>query len=82
MQGITMSMKPIMVLGISLTLMGIVAFSYQGITYKTHEKVLEIGPIEATVEKEKTILLPPMLGGLALAGGVVLIAVAAMKSRS
>jgi hypothetical protein len=57
-----------------------VAFSYQGITYTTREKVIDVGPLRATVEKEKTIPLPPILGGLSLAAGVVLLIVGARKS--
>lgn len=73
-------MKPITLLGIALILLGIVALAYQGVTYKTREKIIDIGPIEAIAEKEKTVPLPPLLGGLALAGGVVLVAVGAKKS--
>jgi len=60
-------------LGIALIILGVVAFAYQGITYTTQEKVLDIGPIKATVEKEKTIPLPPLVGGAALIGGIVLL---------
>ena len=66
-------MKPIIVVGIFLIAIGIISLVYQGITYTTREKILEIGPIEAHKEKKKTIPLPPILGGLALAGGVVLV---------
>ena len=62
-------------LGIALIILGVVAFAYQGITYTTQEKVLDIGPIKATVEKEKTIPLPPLVGGAALIGGIVLLLV-------
>jgi hypothetical protein len=57
----------------------VVSLAYQGITYTTNEKVLEVGPIKATAEKERTIPLPPILGGLALAGGVVLLLVGARR---
>ena len=67
-------------LGIALIILGVVAFAYQGITYTTQEKVLDIGPIKATVEKEKTIPLPPLVGGAALIGGIVLLLVGARKS--
>jgi hypothetical protein len=66
-------------LGIALIILGVVAFAYQGITYTTQEKVLDIGPIKATVEKEKTIRLPPLVGGAALIGGIVLLLVGARK---
>ena len=64
-------------LGIALIILGVVAFAYQGITYTTQEKVLDIGPIKATVEKERTIPLPPLVGGAALIGGIVLLLVGA-----
>jgi hypothetical protein len=68
-------MKPTVLLGIALILLGAIAFAYQGITYTTREKVIDLGPLKATVEKEKTIPLPPVLGALALAGGIVLVIV-------
>ena len=67
-------------LGIALIILGVVAFAYQGITYTTREKVIDIGPLEATVEKEKTIPLPPIVGAVALVGGIVLLMVGAKKS--
>ena len=67
-------------LGIALIILGVVAFAYQGITYTTQEKVLDIGPLKATVEKEKTIPLPPLVGGAALIGGIVLLLVGTRKS--
>lgn len=63
--------------GILLILLAVIAFSYQGITYTKREKVLDIGPIQATAEKKETIPLPPILGALALAGGVALVFVGA-----
>ena len=59
--------------GIILIVLAVIAFSYQGITYTKREKVLDIGPIEATAEKKETIPLPPILGAAALLGGVALI---------
>jgi len=73
-------MKVLTLVGIALIVLGIVAFTYQGITYTTREKVIDVGPLKATVEKEKTIPLPPILGGLSLAAGVVLLIAGARKS--
>lgn len=56
-----------------MIVLGVVSLAYQGITYTTHKKVLDIGPLEATTEQHKTIPLPPILGGVALVGGVVLL---------
>jgi len=70
-------MRPATVVGIVLIVLGVVALVYQGITYTTHEKVVDIGPLKATVEKEKTVPLPPILGGLALVKEKILVAVGA-----
>ena len=65
--------NPLRIIGILLIVLGLVALAYQGITYTKSEKVLEVGPITATKETRKTIPLPPVLGGVALLGGVVLL---------
>ena len=66
-------MKLPTVIGVLLIILAVIAFSYQGITYTKREKVLDIGPIEATTEKKETIPLPPVLGAVALIGGVALV---------
>ena len=66
-------MKTYTLIGIILIVIGIIAFAYQGITYTTREKVVDIGPIHMTAEKTKTFPLPPIVGGLALLGGIVLL---------
>jgi len=72
-------MKPFLLIGIALILLGAVALAYNRITYTTRETIVEIGPLVATAEREKSIPLPPLLGGLALVAGVGLIAVAYRK---
>ena len=71
---------PLIVIGIVLIAVGLVSLAYEGITYTSRETVLELGPIKATADTQKTIPLPPILGGLALAGGVTLLA-GAWRSR-
>ncbi|HEU5189081.1 MAG TPA: DUF3185 domain-containing protein [Methylomirabilota bacterium] len=66
-------MKASMIIGIVLIVLGVVALGYEGITYTTREKVVDIGPLKASVEKKKTIPLSPVLGGAALVGGIVLV---------
>jgi uncharacterized membrane protein len=66
-------MKTNTLIGIILIVIGIVAFAYQGITYTTREKVVDIGPIQVTADKTKTLPLPPLVGGIALVGGIVLL---------
>ena len=72
-------MKPKIMIAIILIVLGIAAFAYQGITYTTREKVVDLGPIQVTAEKTKTIPLPPILGAIALVGGIVLVAVGGKK---
>lgn len=66
-------MKTNSLIGIILIVIGIVAFAYQGITYTTREKVVDLGPIQVTADKTKTLPLPPIVGGIALVGGIVLL---------
>lgn len=66
-------MKTYTLIAVILIAIGIVAFAYQGITYTTREKVVDIGPIQMTAEKTKTIPLPPIVGAVALVGGIVLL---------
>ena len=75
-----MRINPIMLVGIALIVLGIVAFAYKGISYTSREKVIDIGPLQASVDTKKTIPLPPILGGLVLAGGIVLVVVGVKKS--
>ncbi len=68
-------MKTATILGIALLMLGVVAFAYQGITYTTREKVIDLGPLQATVDTKQTIPLTPLVGGLALVGGIALLVV-------
>jgi hypothetical protein len=73
-------MKLVPLVGVALIVLGVLALAYQGITYTTREKVIDLGPLKASVDKEKNIPLPPIVGVLALAGGVALVIVGARKS--
>lgn len=66
-------MKTATILGIALIVLGVVAFAYQGITYTTRENVIDIGSLQVSADKEKTIPLPPLVGGVALAVGIALL---------
>jgi uncharacterized membrane protein HdeD (DUF308 family) len=72
--------KPVTLVGVALIILGVLALAYQGITYTTREKIIDLGPLKASVDREKSIPLPPIVGALALAGGVVLVIVGARKS--
>jgi hypothetical protein len=64
----------------ALIMLGFVAFAYQGITYTTREKVIDLGPLQATVDTKQTLPLPPLVGGLALVGGIALLLVGARRA--
>ena len=66
-------MKSASLAGIVLIVLGIFAFAYQGISFTTRKKVVDIGPIHATKDEKHTLPLTPVLGGLLLVGGVILV---------
>jgi hypothetical protein len=66
-------MKPIALVGVVLILLGVAAVVYQGVTYTSRETVVDLGPVHATADRQKTLPLPPVLGMAAVAGGVVLL---------
>jgi hypothetical protein len=65
--------------GVILIVIGVICLAFGGITYTKREKVLDIGPLQASADRQKTIPLPPLLGGLALAGGVALMIAGSRK---
>ena len=67
-------MRSATLIGLALVVLGVLALVYQGFTYTTHKRELDVGPVQATKEEHKTIPLPPVLGAIALVGGIVLIA--------
>jgi uncharacterized membrane protein HdeD (DUF308 family) len=66
-------MKPVAILGLVLIVLGIGALAYQGFTYTTREKVLDLGPLQATAERQRTVPLPPIVGIVAVVAGVALV---------
>ena len=74
-------MKPIALVGMVLIVLGLVALVYQGVTYTSRETVIDIGPIHATADRQRTVPLPPVLGIVAVAGGVTLL-IAGMRKRT
>ena len=73
-------MKPIMIVGIVLAVLGVFVLVSQGITYTKTEKVIDLGPIKATAKRQKTIPIPPLLGGVVLAAGIVCVVAGAKRS--
>jgi hypothetical protein len=75
-----MRIKPTVLFGIVLIIVGVVVFAYQGIAYTTRENLVELGPVQANVETKKTMALPPILGACILAGGIVMVVAGTKKS--
>ena len=63
-----------------LIIIGVVAFTYQGFSFTTREKVIDFGPLQMTAEKTHSIPLPPLLGGVTLLAGIALLAMGGKKS--
>ncbi|MFZ1377351.1 MAG: hypothetical protein WAS25_12230 [Geothrix sp.] len=68
-------MKPNTLLAVLLITVGIAALIYQGVTYTTREKVVDVGTIHVMADKTRSIPLPPVFGILAIVGGVVLLTI-------
>lgn len=66
-------MKTTIILAVILIALGIASLGYQGITYTTREKVVDIGPVSIEADKTRTISVPPFIGAIALAGGIGLL---------
>ncbi len=72
-------MKTYTIIAVTLIVLGIAAFAWQGISYTTTEKVLDLGPIQLSAEKTRTLPLPPIAGGICLVGGIVLLVIGRKK---
>jgi len=66
-------MKTNQLLGVVLIVFGVVAFAYQGFTYTSREKAIDLGPIQVTTERTRRFPLPPIVGAVAVVGGIVLL---------
>jgi drug/metabolite transporter (DMT)-like permease len=74
-------MRPATVFGALLILFGVVALSLGGFSFNRREKVAEVGPIKVTAERERSVPIPPLVSGLAIAAGIVLIVANSRKAR-
>lgn len=70
------------VIGIVLIIAGTLVIAYRGIPYTSREVVLEVGGLNATAETEKTKQVPPVVTGLMIAGGILLVIAGARKSHA
>jgi hypothetical protein len=74
-------MKPMTIVGGLLLVLGLVALVYQGITYTSRDTVLDIGPLHATADRQKTLPLSPVLGLAGVGAGVALL-IAGVRKRA
>jgi drug/metabolite transporter (DMT)-like permease len=72
--------KPSTIIGILLIVLGVVGLAMGGFSFTRKEKVIDLGPIEATADKKESVAIPPVLGALALIGGVVLLAAGSRRT--
>jgi hypothetical protein len=70
-------MKPMAWVGILLIVVGALVLAYQGINYTRQKSVLDVGSVHITTKTHERIPLPPILGGVALVGGVILVVMGA-----
>ncbi len=75
-----MNMKTTTILGIMLIVLGVVAFAYKGVSYTTRENVIDVGPLQATIDKKEAIPLSPYVAGLAIVSGIALLIVGVKKA--
>jgi drug/metabolite transporter (DMT)-like permease len=73
-------MKPAVIIGILLIIVGVAGLAFGGFSFTRKEKVLDVGPIEASADKKESLPVPPILGALAIVVGVVLLASSARRA--
>ncbi len=73
-------MKPGAIVGVLLIVLGVVGLALGGLSFTRKEKVVDLGPIEATADKKESVAVPPIVGALAIVGGVVLLAASARRA--
>jgi len=72
-------MKPMVLAGIVLAILGIVALAYQGFSYPSRDTLLQVGDVKIATERQKSVFVPPAAGIALIVGGVVLIGLGSRK---
>jgi hypothetical protein len=72
-------MRPIMMLGVALIILGVAGLVFGGFSYTSREKVVDVGSLHVTAETRKDVPIPLIVGGVVLAGGVAVVAVGSRK---
>ena len=73
-------MRPATIVGVVLIVLGVLGLALGGFSFTRKEKVLDLGPIEASADKKESVAIPPILGALAVVGGIVLVAAGAKRA--
>lgn len=66
-------MRPVGIIGIILIIVGIIGFAYGGMSWSTHEKDAQLGPVEIGHQEKHGFVVPPVLSGILVVGGIVLV---------
>ena len=74
-------MKPMTIAGIVLIAAGLLALVYQGVTYTSRETIIDVGPLHATADREKTLPLSPLFGVVAAIAGVGFVVAGSRRSK-
>ena len=72
-------MKAPLIVAIILIAIGVAAFGYQGFTYTTREKVVDMGPLQVTADTTRTLPLPPIVGVIAIVSGIIVLVAGTRK---
>ena len=75
-------MKPILLVGVALIISGAAVLGYGYYSYTERETVLQIGPLKATAEREKTVSIPPIIGWILIGGGICALAFGAISKKN
>ena len=73
-------MKPATIVGVVLIVLGVLGLALGGFSFTRKEKVLDLGPIEASADKKESVAIPPILGAIAVVGGIILVAAGARRA--
>lgn len=73
-------MKAPGIIGILLIILGVAGLAFGGLSFTHKEKVIDLGPIQASADKKESLPVPPILGALAIVGGIVLVASSARRA--
>ena len=73
-------MKPTAIVGLLLIIVGIAGLAFGGFSFTHKEKVIDLGPIQASADKKESLPVPPLLGALAIVGGLVLLATSGRRT--